>query len=220
MVDSTTFDDGQSPQLCIPNVQDIRVVPIEPNHLPQVCQIMSDAFASKRGCLCVPTMESLQELQKRYTNMPEAKWKLGAVAVDSQGTVLGYTQMTTMGLPVYPEGLHTCVKGEMYIEIVAVSGAAQGKGIGTKLLQWCHETSLSQLDIQRLKLEVLRGNRATGLYERFGFSIQKSGDCEDECCGAMLVCILFGRPYGICDEGWGSVEMEMTLERTQDMKRI
>ena len=80
------------------------------------------------------------------------------------------------------------------------------------LLQWYEKTALDEPQLRRLTLEVLNGNRATGLYERFGF-IPKEQDGIDKCCGAFVVCVLFGRPYGFCDPQWGSIEMEMTLKR-------
>lgn len=197
----------------------IRVVKIRKEHLPQVRDILKEAFDSKRCMLCLPVAESIDELQQRYDEMPQDKWDLGAVAIDDKGKVLGYTQMTAAGLPVYPEDFHTCESDELYIEIVAVSPEARGRGIGTKLLEWCHDTakSASHTHISHLHLEVLRGNRAINLYERFGFEIKPiHHGYFEECCGVMLICCFFGRPYGLCHREWGSVEMEMYLEREQE----
>lgn len=191
----------------------VRIVSIQEEYLPQVRDILKEAFGTKRCMLCLPHDETRNELQQRYTEMPAAKWRLGAVALDSKGKVLGYTQMTTAGLPIYPEGFHTCANDELYIEIVAVSPEARGRGIGSMLLEWCHETAISEYPhIARLLLEVLRGNPAIRLYERFGFEI-KPVDCVDNVCGAILVCCFLGRPYGLCNREWGSVEMELILER-------
>ena len=47
-----------------------------------------------------------------------------------------------------------------------------------------------------MSLAVLRGNRAQGLYQRFGFEEQPHQDGCDECCECCFVTICFGRPYG------------------------
>jgi ribosomal protein S18 acetylase RimI-like enzyme len=197
----------------------MRIVSIQEEYLPQVRDVLKEAFATKRCMLCLPVDETMNELQQRYTEMPEAKWKLGAVALDSKGRVLGYTQMTTAGLPIYPEDFHTCAEDELYIEIVAVSPEARGQGIGTMLLEWCHEIAISEYPyIARLQLEVLRGNRAIRLYERLGFEIKPlQMGCFYASSAAILICCFFGRPYGLCNREWGSVEMEMILERGEQV---
>jgi len=196
-----------------PNADNIRIVsPIEDHHLPQVCQVLHDSFSTKRCIFLFNINESLSEVKRRYAKMSAAKRALGAVAVDDKGTVLGYVQMATSGMPTYPMNLHHCKKGEMYIEILGVSSEARGKGIGTKLLDWCFQTAISDESMNMLTLEVLRGNRAIGLYERFGLEIQPVDDC-DECCGAVIICCLMGRPYGCCNREWGSVEMKMNIDR-------
>lgn len=196
-------------------VDSVRIVPIQRQHLPEVCTLLRESFIDKRCLLCLPVDEALEELQQRYAEMPEAKWKLGAVALNEANHVVGYAQMTTHGLPVYPEDFHTCKRDEMYIEIIAVDSAARGQGIGRKLLEWCHETALANPGMHKLQLEVLRGNPAIRLYERVGFEIINLDNCGEECCTAMIVCCFFGRPYGFCNKEWGSVEMCMLLERQQ-----
>lgn len=195
----------------------IRIVPIQDTHLPQVCDLLREAFQNKKCLLCMPVDESLEELQQRYEEMPEAKRRLGAVAInDKNNTVVGHVQMTARGLPVYPEDFHTCQRDEMYIETVAVAEEARGRGIGTRLLEWCHATALEHPQISRLQLEVLRGNRAIRLYDRFGFDIKPLNNCLGECCGAILLCCYYGRPYGMCRKEWGAVEMELLIEREEE----
>jgi hypothetical protein len=90
-----------------------------------------------------------------------------------------------------------------------VEGAAEITGVhtGTKLLQWAEAQALARGDTV-LSLALLRGNRAQGLYERFGFGVQPRGlDVADECCDCCFVTVFFGRPYGCCHEGWGSAFM-------------
>ena len=62
-----------------------------------------------------------------------------------------------------------------------------------------------------MSLAVLWGNRAQGLYERFGFEEQPHQDGCDECCECCFVTLCFGRPYGCCHAGWGSAFMTKSL---------
>jgi ribosomal protein S18 acetylase RimI-like enzyme len=196
----------------------IRIVRLEEKHLPQLVNVFNDSFGSKRCCcLLFSSKESLRELQSRYSSTPEAKRKLGFVAVDGENeheNVLGFAQMTSYGLPVFPEGLHDLKRNEIYLEIMGVSEDTRGRGVGTKLLDKCVETArlsaASSHTNVTLTLEVLRGNRAIGLYERVGFQTVPS-DPLDDCCGAAVVFFFMGRPYGLCNPGWGSISMEMQV---------
>jgi len=189
----------------------IRIVSMEECHLPQVRDVLKDAYQRYNSLLCFSVNESLRELRERYSKTPEAKLKLGAVALSDTENVVGCVQMTTRGLPTFPEDFHFCANDEMYIETLAVSSDFRGKGIGTKLLEWCKQTALDNPLIKRLTLELVNGNRAIRLFERFGFEAKSLDDCVAECLGAVVVCCYFGRPYGICNENWGAVLMEMHL---------
>jgi len=203
-----------------PQQQDnIRIVPLEMEHLDDVCRVYKESFRSKRFLFCFPLTESYSEMRRRYSKYPASKLELGAVAMkqdddDDDGantTILGHVQMAVKGHPVYPMELHSCHTGEMYIETIAVSADARGIGLGTELLQWCEAKARSTEGINRLTLEVLRGNRAIGLYERFGFrEIPKMDPC-DEACDCFCTCFVMGRPYGCCNRGWGSIVMEKRL---------
>lgn len=196
----------------------IRIVRLEEKHLPELVNVFNDSFGSKSCCcLLFSTKESLRQLQSRYSSTPEAKRKLGFVAVDGDdehAVVLGFAQMTSYGLPVYPEGFHDVKRNEIYLEIMGVSEDARGRGVGTKLLDKCVETAklaaASSHANVTLSLEVLGGNRAIGLYERVGFKTVPSNPIDD-CCGAAVVFFFLGRPYGLCDPGWGSISMEMKV---------
>jgi ribosomal protein S18 acetylase RimI-like enzyme len=190
---------------------EIRIVGLKKEHLPQSCEVLKDAFQSKRFLGCFPVADSITEMTKRYEEYPQRKWDLGAVAVDSNNSVLGFIQMTDADLPMYPAGLHSCKTTEIYIETAGVSAQARGKGIGGKLLAWCDETAKSCNKYTLLSLSVLRGNSAIRLYERHGFVIQNEDDVVEQCCDAMVVCCLFGRPYGCSDSGWGSVTMHKAI---------
>lgn len=139
---------------------------------------------------------------------PEHK-VLYAVAVDeTMEEVLGFVHCCVHGMPC---ALHAPKPGELYVEELAVSPDARGKGVGTKLLQWAEAQALARGDTV-LSLAVLRGNRAQGLYERFGFGVQPRGlDVADECCDCCFVTVCFGRPYGCCHEEWGSAFMTKSV---------
>ena len=134
---------------------------------------------------------------------------LGAVAV-YEGNVVGFIQLST---PEFQDlyGLHTCEAGEMYIDQLGVSSSARGKGIGTRLLKWSEERARSTDGIDRLTLSVINGNRAIGLYKRFGFRVQPHPDCIEDCCDCCFVFWLFGCPYGIRNPTYGSTFMVKNL---------
>ncbi|MFC4908601.1 GNAT family N-acetyltransferase [Actinomadura gamaensis] len=59
--------------------------------------------------------------------------------------------------------------GELLLDSLAVSSAARGKGVGTKLLQATVDEARRR-GLRRVRLEVVDTNpRARALYERFGF---------------------------------------------------
>jgi ribosomal protein S18 acetylase RimI-like enzyme len=189
----------------------IRVEVLTIDHLQQACQVMKEGFGTKRFLACIPMTESLKAMTKRYSNYPAEKFALGAVAV-SNSKVLGFVQMTNKDVPMYPAGLHVCETGEMYIETVAVSATARGKGVGSLLLDWCEQTARSyKTRIYKLTLCVINGNRAIGLYERFGFQGKTNDDACDDCCEALIICCLLGRPYGCCNPKWGATDMVKSL---------
>lgn len=191
---------------------EVRIESLKEEHLTQVCNLLNGAFQSKRFLGCLPCHESTIAMAKRYSKYSQEKWNLGAVAVDSNDIVLGFTQMTTANLPAYPPGLHTCSQDEMYIEVVGVSEKARGMGIGGKLLRWCEGTTKSLNKYAVMSLAVLQGNPAIRLYERHGFVVQEQHDVVDDCCDAIFVCCLFGRPYGWCENEWGSFIMHKVLQ--------
>jgi ribosomal protein S18 acetylase RimI-like enzyme len=198
---------------CLPTNESssVQVINVKPEHLHYVCEILEDAFRSKRFLACLSVAESYDEMCERFSSTPKDKWELGAVAIDVATTeVLGYVQMTRRGLPSYPEGLHDCVDGEVYIEVLAVSDRARGQGIGTKLLDWCYDKAIS-IGGKTLTLEVLNGNRALLLYERNGFVVAPK-DCGTNLFESVFVLFIFGRPYGWCDcTNCGSSYMVRTL---------
>jgi len=177
----------------------IRLETLKEEYLPQIASIFREAFSNKRCCGCFPITESSGEMKKRYSKYPREKWELGVVALQGD-TVFGFCQLTHKDLPLYPGGTHIVKPGEMYIETIAVIPGAQGRGIGTKLLQWSEDKARNTERMSTLELEVFKGNQAISLYKRFGFEIvtRDDKDCFAECCEALVVCCIFGRPYGWC----------------------
>lgn len=45
-----------------------------------------------------------------------------------------------------------------------------------------------------------------------GFKVKSVDSCDDAC-GAVIVCCLLGRPYGLCNPSWGSLEMILSLDK-------
>lgn len=186
---------------------DITIEALRYEHMREVANIMKEAFNSKTFLFCFPATDTEAELRQKYNKYPQGKWDLAAVAVDGQGRVMGYTQLLVKGHPGF-DGLHTCNPNEMYIELICVASAARGKGVGTRLLNWCEETARNYKarKITQLTLSVLKGNRAIGLYERFGFAI-KDTDPVEVCCSNVVIFCIFGRPYGCCHPDWGAHDM-------------
>jgi ribosomal protein S18 acetylase RimI-like enzyme len=69
---------------------------------------------------------------------------------------------------------HSLKEGELYVEFIAVSPTARGKGIGSKLLDAFEEHGRIG-EYKMLRLEVVGSNtRAKALYERVGYEVIKS----------------------------------------------
>jgi len=185
----------------------IEIVPLQMLHLEGVKQVLSEGFDTKKFCAIFPHPK--ENLASVYQSAPEGKMDLGAVAVDADGSVLGYIQLSVKGRDDL-HGLHECEVGEMYIDQVGVSARARGKGLGTRLLNWSEEKARNMEGINRLTLYVVNGNRASVLYERFGFVKQSENFCE-RCCGCIFTFCLIGRPYGCCHSECGSSFMVKTL---------
>ena len=165
-----------------------------------------DAFTSGKHCCCLFSL-SQPESARRRDAWPESKRTLSAVAVDlATDAVIGTIQGVGFGDPC---DMHTCKRGELHVEHLAVSAGARGKGVGTKLLRWM-EAAARARGCAVLTLGVLRGNPARRLYERFGFETKREGCCDDAI-GCCIVTWLMGRPYGLCHGRWGADTMYKAL---------
>jgi len=173
-----------------------------------ITRAYNEGAGAKLCCLCCPLSEheSGQGVVKFMETNPFrlASW---GIAVDNDGRVLGYVAMTFH--PMQPmDGLHTIKPGEAYIDQLMVSAAARGKGVGTKLLEWA-EALARERNSTTLALEVLNGNPAKVLYERYGLEVQPAGPCSRYCISPIFICCFASLPYG-CSH-WGSVFMTKNL---------
>ena len=178
------------------NPNNIKIVALEEKFFPDVVELFNEGFGSKRCFACIPATRTIQEFNRLHKNQP-GKRNIAFLALDTTSEeILGYVQLSKPGLPAF-YGLHTCKKNEVYVDEISVSARARGKGIGTKLLEYCEEVARNEEGIEIMTLDVLRGNPALGLYERFGFEIDRKRVWV-EYLRTCLVLVFMGRPYGCC----------------------
>ncbi|GMI01084.1 hypothetical protein TrLO_g497 [Triparma laevis f. longispina] len=192
---------------------DVQIVTPTDKQVPFVVQVQTDFLNSKHCCCLIPlglgvnVKSQLKMLNSTSKTTKKSVRSYAALALDSDGGApLGFIQLKGHGMVC---DLHTPKVGEVYVESLAVLPTARGKGVGRKLLQWGED--LAKFDNCNLyTLEVLNGNAAIRLYERFGF-VAKSDDACEWCIGAAFVCCFMGRPYG-CLSPMGAYTMEKRLE--------
>ena len=173
-----------------------------------ITRAYNDGAGAKFCCLCCPLSEHesgrgvIKYMETNPSRLPS--W---GIAVDNDGRALGYVAMTFH--PMQPmDGLHTTMPGEAYIDHLMVSAAARGKGVGTKLLEWA-EALARERSSTTLALEVLNGNPAKGLYERYGLEVQPAGPCSRYFISPVFICCFASLHYG-CSH-WGSALMVKNL---------
>ena len=122
------------------------------------------------------------------------------VAILSSGNVVGICKLrdTTQPAAFMENALHTPKPGELYLDTIAVTKEARGKGVGTQLMQWAEDVAAGR-HLSKLSLGVVKGNPAIRLYERKGY-VQVSSNC-------FVPSFFLGRPNGI----FGAVMMEKDL---------
>lgn len=155
---------------------------------------------------CCPTSEG--EFNSQFEGKYSEALKTTAVAVrESDGAVIGVMKTAVHGQarPPADRGMHETRPGECYIEWLAVSSGARGKGVGTKLLQWADHLARSR-GCNVLTLGVMNGNPAVRLYERHGFVAKRETSCE-----AFLGCILTSCFIGCPNGQLGGKQMEKPL---------
>ena len=174
-----------------------------------ITRAYNEGAGAKWCCLCCPLSEDpdgqgvLKYMEENPSRLPT--W---GVAFDDGGEVLGFVAMT-----IHPEqpmvGLHSTEPGEAYIDELMVSSFARGRGVGTKLLDWA-EAMARERKCTHLSLEVLNGNPAMRLYERFGLKVKPAGLCYRLCFDPLFICCYASLHYG-CSH-WGSVLMVKSLD--------
>ena len=155
---------------------------------------------------CCPTSES--EFLSQFEGQYSEALKTTAVAVrESDGVVIGAIKTAVHGQarPAAERGMHETRPGECYVDWLAVSSSARGKGVGTKLLRWADQLALSR-GCNVLTLGVMNGNPAVRLYERHGFVVKRESLCE-----AFLGCIFISCFIGCPNGKLGGKQMEKPL---------
>ena len=166
--------------------------------------------AGKAFCLVCPyswDQESLESFAKVYRRHPETMRGTAVAVREDTGEVVGVIATATHGQPRAPadEEMHAMKPGECYIEWLAVTAAARGCGVGTKLLRWARRHAEAQNCVE-LTLGVVNGNPAIRLYEREGFEAVPEDACE-AACSCFCVTLFMGCPNGRC----GGLKMQMRL---------
>lgn len=166
--------------------------------------------AGKAVCLVCPYSwcpDSDHEFAARFRGQYRASLETTAVAVrDADGEVLGVIQTGIHGQARHPSDreMHETKPGECHIEWLAVSPAARGMGLGTRLLNWACELAVDR-GCNTITLAVMNGNPARRLYERQGFlAVEDSASL----CDLICTTIFLGCPNGQA----GAVDMIKTLD--------
>jgi ribosomal protein S18 acetylase RimI-like enzyme len=167
--------------------------------------------AGKAFCLVCPYSwepESLESFAHFYRLHPETMRGTAVAVREDTGEVVGVIATATHGQPRSPEDaqMHATKPGECYVEWLAVTAAARGCGVGTKLLRWARRHAEAH-NCSELTLGVVNGNPAIRLYEREGFESVPVDACE-AACTCLCITLTLGCPNG----RFGGFNMRMRLE--------
>ena len=195
------------PILPVSQIPTVRFQRLDYNNNEQVqslCEMWSDAFQDKREHWCTSReddikncLRAIDEYKANY--LDKLNGFCVAVERDEQrGTeeVIGgisvnlYGQMGDIRMPEWAR--HKCKSGEAYIDWIGVHADARGKGIGKGLLEFSENYARAN-GCTILALEVVKGNRAKGLYERKGFEVVTNPDdegCPDCCLNCIAWCMV------------------------------
>eukprot|EP00232_Nephroselmis_pyriformis_P010491 CAMPEP_0182885106 /NCGR_PEP_ID=MMETSP0034_2-20130328/19406_1 /TAXON_ID=156128 /ORGANISM="Nephroselmis pyriformis, Strain CCMP717" /LENGTH=189 /DNA_ID=CAMNT_0025018355 /DNA_START=139 /DNA_END=708 /DNA_ORIENTATION=+ len=173
-----------------------RVEPLCRQRVKDLLPIFQEGFANKWLLGCCPCPTTLEEMEGTFRQYPDEKVALTALAVDESGDALGFITLAVSGLPSQLDFPMECCRhpvadGEVYIEQVAVSGVARGRGVGSALMGWAEDVARRR-GARKMTLMVFKGNRAINLYEKFGME-----KAEVSCTECFAITTLFGCPYGV-----------------------
>jgi len=187
------------------NMDDIVIEPLTSRHFNAVLKIENDFVGVNKGfCfgMCpykwCPTDKD--EFVRPYKKDADRLATYGVAIRSSDQLVLGFCK--TVCEKQYQTGfeamVHSPKPGELYIDMLAVTAEARGKGVGTKLLKWA-EGIARERNLTTLTLSVVNGNPAKRLYDRFGFE-----DAGSDC---FMTTFLMGRVH----DQFGSTSMVKNL---------
>ena len=177
--------------------------------------------AGKTFCLVCPYSwdpKSLESFAEFYRRHPETMLGTAVAVREDTGQVVGVIATATHGQPRSPENamMHVTKPGECYVEWLAVTAAARGCGVGTKLLRWARRHAEAH-NCSELTLGVVNGNPAIRLYEREGFESVPVDACE-MACGCLFITLMLGCPNGRC--GGFNMRMRLSDENERDAKTM
>ncbi len=188
----------------------IEIVQLEEKYFAEVVEMINEGFGTKKCCICFPGTKGMGQFTDSYRARP-LKREIAFIAIDTcNKAILGFVQLCKPGVPAF-WGLHTCEQNEVYVEQIVVAEKARGREVGTKLLEFCENFARNEAGIEVLTLDVLKGNKALSLYDRFGFEIVPPSNACSSCCTTFWVTFLMGRPYGLCNPEWGVHTMKKKL---------
>jgi len=192
------------------NNDNIEIVQLEEKYFAEAVEVLNQGFGTKRCCICVSGVKGVRQFRQSHTAKP-LKREIAFLAIDKRtNTILGVVQLSKPGVPAF-FGMHTCAPNEVYIDQLGVAEDARGRGVGTKLLEFCENFARNEPGIEILTLDVLKGNKALSLYERFGFEIVPFSNACERGMWTFMVTLFVGRPYGWCNPEWGLHNMKKKL---------
>ena len=182
-------------------------------HFVQALEVENEFMGSTNKAMCYGLCplkwcpSSLSDFEKIYRNHPDRCQTYGVAVQKKNGgqdKLLGVVCLRTKEQYANwdEQMIHECRKHELYIDHLAVTKDARGKGVGTMLLKWAEEIA-KERNCNLLTLGVVKGNPAKRLYDRFGFEDVPNG--SSHCC--LAGCVV-GAPHG----QFGATDMEKKLE--------
>lgn len=189
---------------------EVRIESLTPAHFAAARKIENEFIGAGKGfCfgLCPYRLCPLGpgEFEGVYRKSADRCKTYGVAILVEEDLVVGICKARCGGQPAnFDENLlHTPELDEVYVDTMAVTKEARGKGVGTKLLQWAEDLGRSR-KATKMTLGVVNGNPAQRLYVRAGYK-------EMESSWFVPACFL-GRPNG----SFGAVMMEKPLSYDGD----